>query len=415
MIHARWLSKRLAWPWAVALVAVVAPLPAHAFGTAAHIVVAEQVTAGLPEDSQIRAGMAAHPGVSAAGACGPDIGYATPRAILGYTPWADRFHYHRVGTFAATQLRNALTADDPVGVAWASGWVTHVAGDLACHGLYVNPEAGVYLDNPGGRELHKRLEGAADAYVWVDLGGRAKQTYSLSNIVDRLCARQLVPVGLVHATSKEVYDAGLRDDFRTWYATYIAGVRADLAGTHVEYGTATKVLAEGDRTARVRQAVDRAVEHSIALLTAAEAGDYSGFSDAWNLDAAEDDRPIGSLTVTVHTGTDFGAGTNADIYFGMQAEGDREKRWLLDHAGYDDFENDDTDEYYLYVGDGAFEPAKIERIRIEMGGAGDALMSLASDWQCDWITVWINGSPTKYTVKKWFKRKGDAWEADVGG
>ena len=404
--------KCLAWYATLGIIAILTSPPAHAFGTAAHVVVMEKVTNGLPESSRIRQAMASHAAVAAAGACGPDINYATPRVVLGYAPWAERFHYQKVGTFAATQLRSALAADDPVQVAWAAGWITHVAGDLACHGLYVNPEAGVYLDNPAGRDLHQRLEHAADAYAWVDLGGHPRATYTPDAIADRLCSPSLIPLGLLRATSKEVYDTGPGDGFRTWYSTYISAIKSNIAGTYMDYGEALEVLAKSDRTARLRKAVDRAVEHAVALLTAAERGDYSGFSDAWNLDVGEDDRPIGSLTVTVHTGTKLGAGTNADIYFGMRLPDGTEKRWLLDHEGYDDFENGDTDDYYLYVPDKAFDPANIDRIWIEMGDRGHALTSPGPDWQCDWIIVWINGHATRHTVKTQFKRTGDRWETD---
>jgi len=39
---------------------------------------------------------------------------------LGYAPWADRYHYDRVGTFAEVQLRKALASDEAAQVAWAA-------------------------------------------------------------------------------------------------------------------------------------------------------------------------------------------------------------------------------------------------------------------------------------------------------
>ena len=414
MKHSQAVAGRLAWIAGVPLALALTPWPALAFGPAAHVTLVQTVRDRLPGRSAIRRALAAQEGIAAAGANGPDINYASLRGVLdgvglGYAPWADRYHYHLVGSLAATQLRQALQSGDKAQIAWAAGWVTHVTGDLACHGIYVNPEAGVYLANPDGRELHRRLEQWAEPFVWVDIGRHSKESYSKSGLGSALCHTEDLPADLLQAASKQVFGIGPgAERFRTWYSTYRLGVRRGIGYSYVDYAVATEHLSHDGRRRRLTQAFAAAVDHAVDLLSAAEAGDFSGFSDAWNLDAAREQRPIGTLTVTIHTADSLGAGTDADIYFGLQS-GDELQEWLLDKTGYDDFERGDTDDYYLYAGYDSFAPEKLTGVRLRMGKRS----GLGPDWKCAWIRVWVNGHPTRLKVDRTFKAGGAKWEAPI--
>ncbi len=177
----------------VALLLLLGSAKLFPFGPAAHIVILEQATRMLPHGSFIRQSLESYPGIGAAGANGPDINYASFRGLLtalgfGYAPWADRYHYHLVGTFAAAQIREALASRDPQRVAWAAGWITHVTGDLCGHGTFVNAEAGVALDNPAGMDVHHVLESSAEPYVWTTLGGHPSGSHS-PDVVPRSSVR----------------------------------------------------------------------------------------------------------------------------------------------------------------------------------------------------------------------------------
>ncbi|WP_243169698.1 hypothetical protein [Clostridium algidicarnis] len=50
-------------------------------------------------------------------------------------------------------------------ITFAVGWISHITGDLACHGIFVNTECGVYLDNENTRALHKELGNNAEAVI----------------------------------------------------------------------------------------------------------------------------------------------------------------------------------------------------------------------------------------------------------
>lgn len=134
-----------------------------------------------------------------------------------------------------------------------------------------------------------------------------------------------------------------------------------------------------------------------SVTTATADGANSLFRDGWNLDAGLDSRPIGTLVIRIHTSDKWLAGTDSDIYFGMQLADGRVYQRLLDKAGYNDFERDDYDDYYLYVGDKTFYPQNVTKFWLKnvKSGAGP-------DWHIDYIKVSINGVLV-YTksLKRW--------------
>jgi hypothetical protein len=381
---------------------------AEAFGPAAHYVVMEKVAQGLPQGSKIRQALEQNKAIAAAGASGPDIPYCQVREALGYAPWADRYHYDRVGTFAKVQLQKALASDDLKQIAWAAGWVTHLTGDMACHGIYVNPEAGVYLENAKGRGLHKELETAAEAYVWVDIGGHSQDTYSPNSLPQQFCGSGALPVSLLNDVSAQVFGRSPGGHYREWYQLFKTGLSKRVGYTYQEYPEAMKVLAASDRRARLTQATEAAVKDAIALLQAAESGNYAGFSDAWNLDAGNDGRRFGTLTVSVGTSNAIGAGTDADIYFGMTFRNGVTKEWLLDKTGYNDFERGDNDDYYLFLSDKSCDPTNVGSIHLRMG----AEHGLGVAWKAAAIMIRVNGDLVfSRDINIWLNHHGDAWRS----
>lgn len=392
----------------IALAAAMPPQGAEAFGPAAHYVVMEKVAQGLPPDSRIRLAMERAKTIAAAGASGPDIPYCQLRGLIGYAPWADRYHYDRVGTFARVQLQKALAADDDQQIAWAAGWVTHVTGDMACHGLFVNPEAGVYLENTKGRSLHRKLETAAEVYMWVDIGGNAPDTYRAGSLPQRFCGASGVPLSLMNETSSQVFGSSPGGDYREWYQLFKNGLKAGVGYTYQKRSAAQQLLAAPHRTARLAAATQTAVQDAVALLQAAESGDYDGFSDAWNLDAGNDGRSIGALTVSVRTSDASRAGTDADIYFGLTFFDGVTKEWLLDKEGYNDFERGDNDDYYLFLAGRDRDPAKVASVYLRMG----AEHGLGVSWKVAAITIRINGNQVfSRTINAWLNHHGDAWRS----
>lgn len=128
----------------------------YAFQPGSHYILMENVTRNLPEGI-IKESLKEHREIAAWGANGPDLGLIQLGELLGNSPWSSNFHYFKIGSFCESLLKRALKGGDKKEIAFAAAWITHCCGDMGCHGLFVNPEAGVYLDKPEGRPLHMEL------------------------------------------------------------------------------------------------------------------------------------------------------------------------------------------------------------------------------------------------------------------
>ena len=243
-----------------------------AFGTGGHYVIMEAIIQNLDDNSEIGSAMKKYPEIAAWGAIGPDLGNATWDVLTGYTPWADRFHYDRIGSYAKKILQDALASQDQKKIAFAGGWVTHITGDLAGHGIFVNLEAGVYLDNPDGRELHKTLEKSAERYLWVNLADKVDADY------DRLMEQKFAvnidfPTTFFAQLTTSFYGVSLTESqvkgdrgFLTLYrAAWNSGAIKGL-----KYATALNNLNQGTRIKRLTDAFNWAVERGVTLLKEAE-------------------------------------------------------------------------------------------------------------------------------------------------
>ncbi|MDP4180565.1 MAG: GBS Bsp-like repeat-containing protein [Bacillota bacterium] len=384
---------------------------AFAWGAAAHYTIMQQTANGyggsFPSDSKIAAAMRAYPGVAAWGAVGPDLGYSEVRmAVGGYAPWGDVFHYDRVGTFAATLLKNALASGDQKKIAFAAGYLTHVMGDMNCHGTFVYPECGVYLDNASGRDLHQKLEKAADSYVWVNFGGKSSSSYTSSGVNSYFGE---FPADFFAQNISTIY--GYIPVTKLTGTTGWEGLMRSFGiGNGASYSEALSFL-NSVRTNRISQAFRDSCVQSAALLMAAERGDYSGFKDSWNLDAANENRPFGALKVQVSTTTDALCGTDDNVYFGMKFADGRVYEKMLDKDGYNDFETGDNDPYYLYIGDKTLDPRNVRQVWIKK-----VYDYWSDDWRIKDVSISVNGVGVySQSLNMMLNKNTKQWIVNVNG
>ncbi|MCT4687791.1 zinc dependent phospholipase C family protein [Vallitalea sp.] len=402
---------------ALVLLLMLFPKNVFAYQPASHYILMKETTKNLPENSIIRSALEEYPLIATWGANGPDLPLIQPRQTLGYSPWSDRFHYFKVGSFAMKQLKDAIESNDKKRIAYVAGWITHVTGDYACHGIFVDPEAGIYFNNPAGRELHISLESAAESYLWVNKGGFDISDYS-DGISDCFSAVSDIPFDAFNETAQNIYGSSPSStEEKTWCYTLLTGLKTGIGYTYKEYDEAMDFLSENNRKERLDNSFSSALNHAVDLLTKAEQGDYSGFSDRWNLDVGVDNNPISSLTVTVHTGTEKRgflhnewAGTDDDVYFGIQTQDGRTKEWLLAKDGYNDFEADDKDEYYLYNGTDIHpkDVANIYLRKVERYGG------IGGDWYVESLDININGH-TAYNnnINTWIDEDNSTWKTSI--
>lgn len=372
-----------------------------AFQEASHYALIQKAAGDLPADSVIKKAIETYPDMAAWGSIGPDLGVAEVRNLVDYAPWLDRYHYYKVGTFATELLKESLRTGDQKKIAFAAGWVSHVSGDLACHGIYVNPECGVYLDNESTKELHRQMEFNAEPYVLQTLGGFTGE-YTKASLLEKFSGIDSIPFDMMSSVSQKVYQTSASASTeKLWAETLRTAFQLGVGYNYVDINESNSFLAQNGRKERLDNAFQAARSQTAKLLNQAEAGNYSGFTDRWNLDVGISESPISSLTVTVKTGTKSGAGTDDNVYFGMELKSGAQKTWLLDKAGYNDFENGDVDEYYLYLNDNNFTPNAVKKVWIEKKKVG---FNLGEAWYLDGFDVNVNGTNvTSISANTWLK------------
>lgn len=335
------------------LAGLASPPSAYAFKTGGHWALAQKVMHELPKGNRIRTAMERQPACLAWGSNGPDLPCSDPNVLVDLIPWFDVYHYDRCGSYARELMKRALADNDERGIAFAAGWITHVAGDLAIHGNLVNPESGIYIET-GEEEhnLHGDLEGWAEPIVWSDpeFGGLPAQDYApytddpsdvestkLYNYFVRFKDRELMDLPystlpedaclerLIDTTNKSVifsegvpcflnqyyfgYKAMQKDAllfgtvmylkknvFRTWLGPVIGWVdigamRDEKIKVYRPYDSSLAALGgrDGIRFKRLEKAWREARDLGVGLLEDASRGDYSAYSDSWILDAGLDD------------------------------------------------------------------------------------------------------------------------------
>lgn len=386
----------------ILFIVILQPETVKAFQPASHYALIQKVSKNLKPDSIIKKALDKYPQIAAWGSIGPDLGYLQPAELGGYAPWADRYHYYKVGSFAKTQLKEALDSGDYQKIAFAAGWVSHVCGDLACHGIYVNPECGVYLDNKDTRSLHKELESKAEAYVWSNLGEQSADIYQKKKLADVFSVVDEIPFLLMNSTSKTIYESSPTTlEEKRWADLLLTGLKTGIGYSYGEFSDSIEFLEQNGRIERLDKAFSTAENQCTKLLELSEKGDYTKFSDRWNLDVGKSESPISSLTVIVKTGTKINAGTDDDIYFGIELKNGQTKQWKLDKDFYNDFEKGDKDEYYLYINNIDFAPSLVDRIWVKKN---HIQYSMGESWYLESLSVDANGKVvSKESINKWIK------------
>lgn|GEM_PF-2996605 len=115
---------------------------------------------------------------------------------------------------------------------------------------------------------------------------------------------------------------------------------------------------------------------------------------------------VKSVSVKVRTADKLGAGTDADIYFGVQLRDGSKKEWLLDIPLYNDLEKGDDDWYHFFTGMPNARKDQVQSVYLRMANT----KGLGPDWNCHSIRVSVNGGPERsFAVNKEFKKTGDTW------
>lgn len=396
-------APRCGWPAHVRLLRVMPPVvalllalglmcahpeTAMAWKVGAHWAAAMSVKSQLPLGNTIRLAMEKYPNDVAWGSTGPDLPANDPLIAINNVPWFDAYHYDQTGRFAAALMQQALASTDPDRerqIAFAAGWITHVAGDMAVHGLYVVPESGVYIDPHSNHELHGSLEQWADVYVWTQIAKLNPQDYrpytagtgdvESTKLYNRFQS-SLSPgtVQLLDRVNRQVVLEGLASGYHLTFledpnyyfgpekmaaATLIFGLvtRTEQTGATslwallkdhslpdlVSYLRANQIkiyMQEADaeehltivRRERIQQAWAQTNEVARELLLDASRNDYSWYSDSWVLDAGMNDgRTVGSLKIVVATSGNAFAGTDKIPYFKMEYADGSTREWRLSH------------------------------------------------------------------------------------
>ncbi|MBZ9634056.1 PLAT/LH2 domain-containing protein [Clostridium sp. FP1] len=395
---------------------------AHAFQPVSHYILMKKTTERLKKDSIIRKALETYPKIAAWGANGPDLGLIQPGEIFGYSPWSSAYHYFKVGSLTARQLQNALKSGDLKKIAFAAGWATHVGGDLGCHGIFVNPECGVYLDKPEGRPLHIALERAAEPYLWVNMGGYLAEDYK-NGVADLFADASEIPFDVMIQSSREIHgDAPSETEARNWATVLNLGLKTGVGYKYSEYDEAVKFLSSNNRISRLENAFYSALERCIEMLTSAEEGIFDVFKDRWNLDVGRSDSPISNLTVNITTGknrlTDFGTGTDDYVYFGMELKDGTKKEWSLDNGKnygitVNDFESGNIDKFYLYMDKLRKDvaPNSVKKIYLRKEKFES---SLGHDWYPEHMIVFVNGQTAfDMDIKEWINDEHTTYEREV--
>ena len=388
----------------------------YAFYPAGHLVFLEK-TLELAGPGRIADAIRHYPAIAAAGAIAPDAGYAeSPVLRPDYSPWGDRFHYDRAGQFCSQLLSLAFESGDEKNIAFAAGWLSHVIGDMAIHGGFINidPAAGVYLENPSGRKRHKELELNAEPFIWIVIGGNPESKWNEAKLFkprsvlsENFCDKKDIPYELIDEVCNNIWKQSPGKALANWYGTMIFGVKSGIGYQYVKSEKAFDFLDDTQKSS-IRDSMDKGSRDAAILIADADKMMFENFSDGWNLDAIDqkyDKRPIGTLVVNIKTADTFCAGTNAEVYFGIIAQTGIIKEWLIEKAQYNDLERGKSEYYYFFTSDMDLTPETISGFSLRMGDK----RGIASAWNCNSITVYINGIPGEIEVDKTFDKNNLIW------
>ncbi len=180
-MHMRFQQKQLRAFLVFFLFNTLTAEPAYAFRPVGHIVLQRVIAQRLPASNIFRIAMEKYPVYAAWGAIGPDLAYipitkkgTKGRKTANLLNQADIWHYYRTASFCRILLESSIASGDTSLMAFAAGWLTHVAADFGGHGKYVYPNAGYFIETPHTRKQHGKLEQRAESILFVEKGKELK-------------------------------------------------------------------------------------------------------------------------------------------------------------------------------------------------------------------------------------------------
>ena len=356
--------------------------PIHAFRPVAHVILQRTITQQLPADNKLKIVMDSFPEYAAWGSVGPDIAYIPfkplgpkwgyKRKIVQLINNANLFHYHKSADFSRLLLKKALQSEDKRLIAFAAGWLTHVAGDFNAHKTFIYPEAGYYISDEEGRGLHGELEQYAEAIIFIEKGrelNQNKEFYREENLeadilYDNFFKQPLYPfsggarrkviekdyqeiMNLLDNTFDEVYGKEIETNF--FYAMHNYD-EAFGKGLTIEkfslksYKNAQEYFGEDSTLLKhLNKSFDDAVQYGLHLLNEADKSNYSSFTGAWNLDVGMNTH---TLVVKCKIGEepDNGSWRPIDITFEL----DRKRKVAINYGDFRLFRYKKGDVLYTY-------------------------------------------------------------------
>ena len=320
----------------IVLITVLGFNTVYGFRPVAHIVLQKIISRQLPADNVFKIAMDSFPVFAAWGAVGPDIAYvpykmlipkwAYKRRLASSSNYADMAHYYKAGSFCKKLIEMALASNDKRMIAFAAGWITHVAGDFGSHGKYVYPEAGYYLDDHNGQSHHGEMEKWAESLIFVDKGKSLESSFYKQDSLDakkifekffempfgtfsvtkrkRMIRKEYGGIeNLLKATFQAVYEQPFKADvcyfMKQYDQAFGKGIGKLKGFGKLNYKKDSAAIKFGNRQERLNEAFDYSSAFAINILT--NHADGNVYSDRWNLDVGAE-----ATTLVIRTTIDSG-------------------------------------------------------------------------------------------------------------
>lgn len=389
------------------LAVLVRPFPASAFRPVAHVVLQKTIAQQLPPGNIFRQAMDSCPDFAAWGAVGPDLSYIPYKPLIrkiGYkhkwaasSNYADIAHYYRSGSFSRALLETALRSGDRRLIAFAAGWVTHVAGDFSAHHIFVYPDAGYYLDDHNGQSLHGEMERYAEPVIFIDKGKELKR-HNDFYVKENVDAKTIfdaffrLPFGVskVHERKKKIrkyympIDSLLRAVFDSVYhepltsnIPYLMKQYDEALGKGVgkfkgfgivsyEEATMPEHL-DARQLERLDSAFRDAAEFGTDLLAHCQENGYAKFTDKWNLDVGPDKH---TLVIKVKIGENRYSGSKNPLMIHLKLKTTQSfpLNFRIQVLGNVRYNRGDELYSYIYLDECDVDPDVLYRFTVSKGG-----------------------------------------------
>jgi hypothetical protein len=375
-----------------------------AFRPTGHVILQRLISRQLPQGNLYKVAMDAHPFYAAWGAVGPDICYVPEKVIVpkwGYkrkllraSNYADVAHYYKAGTFSKNLVQAALESKDQNLIAFAAGWLTHVAGDFGSHGIYVHPEAGYYLDNVSGQDHHGEMERVSESVLFVEQGRLLDASFFTQGnlkggllydkffgkdalIEGRKASRAELKVAYEKIASfvKSVYENTYEEKFDAdlvflmrHYKQAFGGIGRAKGFYLLSYEAAKKQMNEvSNRTVNLQRAFDMALQWGSDLFVSVSNGNYSAFSDSWNLDVGPDAHTMVFRTII---DKHFASGSKNPIYVNLYLDTLHRKplQFYSSMLGKARYRKSDQLLSYMYLSERDFSPDSTYKFTVSKSG-----------------------------------------------